>query len=144
MRLRRRLSRPRLHAGRPHRTADRFAATFFDHSFDDPAAARKVFIALEALTHQDLSGLEPDDCLADLITPPASLRDLEALMGLDLQHDPVKGPLAQQALGEIFWHIVLKRLLGDAASRCTWDPETLPKRSVRGVINQKLRGTAGF
>ena len=135
-RSRSRLSRPRLHTGRPHRTAEEFAVTFFDHSFDHPESARKVFVALEALTHQDLSGLEPDDCLADLITPPDSLDDLETLMGLDLRHDPVKGPLARQALDEIYWHIVLKRLLGKAASRCTWDPETLPKRSVRGVIAQ--------
>lgn len=135
-RSRSRLTRPRLHAGRPHRTADQFAATFFDHSFDHPESARQVFVALEGLTDLDLSGLEPDDCLGDLLAPPDSPEGLEVLMGLDLLQDPAKGPIVQQAVDEIYWREVLERLLGDAAPRCTWDPETLAKRSVRGVIAQ--------
>ncbi len=92
--------RPDLHAGRERRTADEFAATFFDPA--NSAAACEVFAALETLTGRDLSGLEPDDCLGDLVVPPDSLEGLEALMAVELRNDPEKGPLARELLGKAY------------------------------------------
>lgn len=127
--------RPGLHADREQRTADEFAATFFDA--EDSAAARQVFVALEAVTRCDLSGLEPDDCLADLISPPDSLDGLEAMMAIELLQDPERGPIARELLDTAYWRHVLDKLLGETAAFCTWDPETLPQRSVQGVIVQR-------
>ena len=124
-----------MHAGRERRTADQFAAAFFDTG--DSAAARRVFVALEELIDCDLSGLEPDDRLADLIAPPDSLGDLEAMMAVELRQDPERGPVARELLDRAYWRRVLDRLLGEMAAYCTWDPETLRERSVRGVIVQR-------
>jgi hypothetical protein len=49
----------------------------------------------------------------------------------------------QGLLHEAVSALVLRELLGAAAKRTTWDPRTVWARSVRGVINERVRWQEG-
>jgi hypothetical protein len=137
--MRRPRKRPSHHKGRGSREAREFAATFFETA-DEQRSAVHVFNALEAFTGLDLSGLEPDDVIGEIIPPPDSLDQVETMMGLDDDDDALqKRPLIEAAIEELFWARVLRTLLGPSAASCSWDPQTLPLRTVRSVVLQAAR-----
>src|SRR5262245_21775721 len=121
------------HAGRPRRTAEEFAASFFHDSRAELSAAQAVFASLQRMSPYDLSGLEPDDRLADILPFPDSSRRAEAVMNV-MGLDPVKEPSKRATVRDVvelqYWQALLDTLLGPARTVCTWDAETLPHRSV--------------
>ena len=140
--LSRQRPRPDFHAGRPRRSAAEFAAAFFAGSRVETDAALHVFGVLEKATEHDLSGLEPDDRLADLIPKPDVLDRVEAMMDIELKNDPARLRVTEEVLLRPYWNSLLRQLLGSARSRCTWDPLTLPVRSVRGLVAEIVRRSA--
>lgn len=127
-------ARPPGHSNRPIRSELEFAEEFFGTSSVETAAACHVFRALGRLTSYNVSGLEPDDCIGDLIDPPDSLDRVEAAMAIDLHSDLTKRHIAEEVFSQQYWGSVLSDLLGSAAAACSWNPSTLPSRSVRGVV----------
>ena len=119
--------------------AHEFAGAFFDTSGEEHDAAVHVYKALLQLSQNPPSTLSPDDRIGDLVRNPASLGEVEAMMGEGFATEPEKQKLLQLALDRLFWQSVLKRLLGSGSSVCTWDPDTLPHRSVRSVVLERAR-----
>jgi hypothetical protein len=86
-----------------------------------------------------------DVAVGDLLTninprrndPRDSLEVIEAKLALD---EELAGPdLTRLALVQLADESVMKPLLGPASDRCQWDPATVWVRSVRGIINERVR-----
>ena len=111
--------------------------------------ARSVHRALEELAKGPLPDLDPEATLADLL--PAARGVLSAS-----PHDAIAGheyaTLAQVVSTSELVRIAVQRhvaerirssLLGSAAASSTWQPHTLGARSVRGLINERVRWLGG-
>jgi hypothetical protein len=112
--------------------------------------ARSVHRALEQLAKHALPDLDPEATLAELL--PAARGVLSAI-----RHDAVtsrdhyvtlaqavsKGAIVREALQRHLAERIRTSLLGPAAARSTWQAHTLGARSVRGVVNERVRWLGG-
>jgi len=111
--------------------------------------ARSVHRALEQLAKHALPDLDPEATLADIL--PAATGVLSGI-----PHDPVaghdyatlaqvvsKGEIVRRALQGHVAERIRSSLLGSAAPRSTWQAHTLGVRSVRGLINERVRWLGG-
>ncbi len=119
--------RPGIHEGRESLSIEEFSSRYFGSSPAQARAAQDFRRHLEATTGLDLSGLSPDDCLGDVLEGTALLKSLTgAPKGRARQEGALVADLVQNALAVYL-------VLGPEIS---WDPETLPTRSMRAVINK--------
>ena len=116
--------------------------------------ARAVHAALEQLSRTRLVRVRPDLSLEELVPRlAATLRAgthtrysgvLHSHQGLEALHpSPAVQELVTDALRERVAERVRRHLLGTAADRCTWDNQTLSVRSVRGIVNERVRWCGG-
>ena len=60
-----------------------------------------------------------------------------------LETDPADPELVDRELEALTAEYALTTLLGPVRSQCHWDPETVWRRSVRGLINERVRQSEG-
>jgi hypothetical protein len=123
------------------------AYTFADTHFAGCPAHRReaqaTFEALENIAARVLLAVDADLTVEAILgsrgaTPPAdSLDVIEAQIALEEElRDPTR---VQESLGVDRSEHVLRTLLGPAAHQSTWEPETVWVRSIRGVVNERVR-----
>ena len=119
--------------------ANRYFAGCCAH-IDEAAGAHR---ALELLSREQLSDLDPDSSIREVLergTPPADSLDTVEF-GMKLEEEiGASIPSSDDAIWE---SLLLRVLLGPSAMRTTWDSATLPARSVRGVIDERVRLRSG-
>ncbi len=105
--------------------------------------ARAVHAALEKMCHRTLASLDPEATIRDLL-PLAEprVKGTRRLRSTDLSGLTVRAvrDLVVELLAD---ESVMKPLLGPAHSATRWDPSTIWARSVRGVINERVRHQQG-
>lgn len=129
-----------------------FAAKHFSGCDTHRQHAEAVHAGLEHLTGRALKELDPETVVAEILPAPrasgshgearGAVDSLDAVeLQLALEAELGKQELVKQALGQHLAAHALKALLGPAAERTTWDPATIRLRSVRGIINERVRHT---
>lgn len=127
--------------------AQTFAATHFLFCQAHRSHAMAVHQALEDLAKRALLNLSPEDTFGDVlgggIKPDAgdSLERLELQIALEEEH--LEPSRVAQAFGAWSARHTMDALLGPARRLSKWDPETLWLRSIRGVINERVRYSDG-
>ena len=121
MKLRKTPPRPSSHEGREPLSLEEFASRYFGTSPAHARAAQEFRRNLEARTGLDLSGLSPDDCLGDVLAGTDLLKLLTAV--------PRGGSFNEELKSFVALQLVVGGFIG-------WDPDTLPARSIRAVINK--------
>jgi hypothetical protein len=127
-----------------------FAAKHFEGCDTHRPHAEAVHAGLEHLIGRALGELDPKTVIAEILSAPgiSSSHDqargtVDSLDAIELQlevdaamgtREVVERALRQRVAGD-----VLKALLGPAAERTTWDLATVSLRSVRGIINERVR-----
>ena len=113
--------------------------------------AAAVYRAIKRISRQDEARITPDETVAGLFAEPGLLNARPGFM------DPIEATdllLALEAeLGRhvsdeeatrVLWAAALfESLLGLAAKKSLWTPETIWIRSVRGIINERVRWLEG-
>ena len=110
-------------------------------------AAKAIHRALEDLLKRFLVTLNPDSAISDVLPnlsapdPSRTARDAAVVGGKQLLagQSVSKQDLVAAALRKLVAERFMKTLLGPAIAHCTWDPETIGARSVRGIINERVR-----
>jgi hypothetical protein len=112
--------------------------------------ARSVHRALEQLAKRTLPDLDPEVTLADVL--PAARGVLSAIPHhafashdnyVTLAQVVSKGGIVAEALQRHLADRIRTILLGRAAAKSTWQAHTLGARSVRGVVNERVRWLGG-
>jgi hypothetical protein len=112
---------------------------------DREAAA--VFRAIERISRQDEARIMPEETVAGLFGEPGLLNSRPAFM------DPIEAAelllaleaglerqLSDEEATRVLWATALfESLLGPAAKKSLWAPETIWVRSIRGIINERVR-----
>jgi hypothetical protein len=134
-----RLSRPNVVA----RRADDFARARFPQCAVHREEAAAVFATLEILNRGPLHVSDPDVPLAELL-PTRGVDSLDAIeRKMALEAELGSSEIASLALAELADESVSKPLLGPAWSHSSWDPATIWSRSLRGVVNERVRHRGG-
>jgi len=109
--------------------------------------ARAVHEALEALAKQPLPAVDPGAVLGDVLpaewvsqlqrprSPTAPDATLAQMLGTQA--------VVRDALYTYLTQRLRSTLLGPAAEASTWDTDTLPIRSVRGLVDERVRHSGG-
>jgi hypothetical protein len=125
-------------------------ATEFASQFGPCEAHRReapaVHAALEQLAKRSLSNLDPEATIADLLFAAGVLATDAG--GAQERHVSVARVLSAhsiltQALKNRLPDRIRSTLLGPAASSSTWLGHTLGARSVRGIVNERVRCLGG-
>lgn len=133
----------------PSVRADAFAAAHFQTCQPHRAHARAVHDELEALARRELPSVDPNDTIAELLS---HLRDAQPAAGdsldrvelqMALEEDLYNTELADRALHTWDAEQVLARLLDKQHPFSQWDAETVWSRSVRGIVNERVRCSGG-
>jgi hypothetical protein len=134
------------------RRGRQFAAKAFGGCQAHLKEAIAVYIALEQLATRRLTQVRPESTIGDVLLTTRALQpnvlSIEQMAELAATVEAKWGD--STSVGEIdetlpleleeFWaRLVQQTLLGPAASHTTWDPPTIWLRSVRGVINERVR-----
>jgi hypothetical protein len=112
--------------------------------------ASAVYAAAERLRRAPLGDLDLDatveDVLGDsllLMASRDSLDLMEQLMAIEEEFGPqvidAKAEVTRSLLGDAVFRV----LLGDISQRTGWSSETVWARSVRGIINERVRCRGG-
>jgi hypothetical protein len=132
--------------------ADAFASDHFGSCPGHHREAAAVHQALESLRGEALDRLEPEGRIADLL-PGNQARDSHRIDVYQALGQPLRSregvPRAIElfaaqitiAIEQLPSQMLMSRLLGSTARRCTWEPRTIWSRSVRGVINERVKHT---
>ena len=112
--------------------------------------ARAVHEALEQMVKQPLAGLDPEAVLGDVLPAEwvSRLQRPPSAIGSDAHPTTLAQVLSKQAVVSDALHTYLTQrlrttLLGPAAAASTWDAGTLPARSVRGLVDERVRHSGG-
>ena len=126
-----------------------FAATHFAGCSAHLIQAEAVHEQLAILAKSEALTVAPDDRIADLLGHSASIPD-DAVDSLDrvelemaLEEELLQPELVKGAVGASSAEHTLATLLGPWRPYCPWDPETVWLRSVRGIINERVRHSGG-
>jgi hypothetical protein len=109
--------------------------------------AAAVFRAIQRISRQDEARILPDETVAGLFGEPGLLNSRPAFM------DPIEATqlllaleaelerhLSDEEATRVLWATALfESLLGPAAKESSWTPETIWTRSIRGIINERVR-----
>jgi hypothetical protein len=111
--------------------------------------AAAVYTTVESLNGGRIGSDDPDIPLAQLV-PEMARRALSQGDSLDvienqmaLEAELASSELTSLALAELADESVVKPLLGSAWGRSRWDPGTIWSRSLRGVVNERVRYRGG-
>jgi hypothetical protein len=113
--------------------------------------ASAVLVAIEGLVHRLPADLGPDMSVCDALggagsepRPESLFDDVQKMR--DLLVVAEKNAAGQWPFGsveetfrEVFAHRVMETLLGAATSETTWAPHTVWARSLRGLVNERVR-----
>jgi hypothetical protein len=126
------------------RRAEAFVETYFNGCPAHQREARGAFEALEKIAGRPLLAVTADTAVGAVIGPgadvsyafdPSEMTEHQMALEEELS-DPI---LVEEALDTARADHVLRTLLGPAADPCTWDPETVWPRSLRGIVNERVR-----
>src|SRR5262245_24025304 len=129
---------------RRKRAAD-FARSHFDTCATHAHEAAAVFVVVESIGRSPLPGLDPDAAIRDIlprhgVEPGPAQDSLDALeLRLAVEEEHRFRDLAALAVAQLENQDIMKALLGPGADLSSWDPSTIWVRSVRGVINERVR-----
>jgi hypothetical protein len=105
--------------------------------------AAAVYGALEQMGRSLVKQVDLDvtiaDCLPKLFANRQPVGDSLDVIEHQLAAEAERGHLTQSALLHLADESVMKPLLGPAAQTSRWNPSTIWMRSVRGVINERVR-----
>ena len=141
----------RIAARSPRGRARAFASRYFAGCQTHAREAAFVHRALERLSQKPTREIRPDTPIADVVTTSESstLRGLDLLevtelvMAMEAELG-VSSSAATRTLSHETWRVVMARLLlGPAFERTAWEPETIWARSVREVIDERVRWAGG-
>ena len=129
--------------------AREFARSHFPACAVHVEEAAAVFTAIEAMNRGPVGSADPDIPLAQLVPDIArsapsqgdSLDALERRMAIEAELGPSE--LTAVAIAQLADESVAKPLLGPAWGRSRWDPGTIWSRSLRGVVNERVRYRGG-
>jgi hypothetical protein len=123
------------------KAAEVFVARHFSSCEPHAEEAAALFLALEKMCASGLVALDPDVALRDVLPEHRPTKDSLEAVELELAFEEELGQNARAnvALRRLADETVFKALLGPAARICSWDPATIWARSVRGVINERVR-----
>ncbi len=100
--------------------------------------ARAVFMSLEELLKRPLRALSPETSIVELLPwVQGGERDI-LVLGAARRSD-----LVAYALREYLREKARASLLGPFVQKCTWTPDTIGARSVRGIVNERVRLRGG-
>jgi hypothetical protein len=123
--------------------ADAFVTAHFDLCAQHAREAAAVHRSLERLRGEPIEQLDPELTIGELL--PGSqvkganrIAELQTLGQVLRQREMIRLALAQLAAEKI-----AHALLGSTGRESSWDPLTIWARSVRGVINERVRRTGG-
>ena len=130
--------------------AHTFAETYFLLCPVHRHEAQAAFEALEQLARRALLKVGADMPVGAVLASSSSsgetlspdsldLIELELAAEAELEDPHIHSQAAAFTRAE---H-VLRTLLGAAAKRSTWDPETIWMRSIRGIVNERVRHRGG-
>lgn len=127
--------------------AHTFADTYFAGCPAHHLEARAAFEALEQLARRALLAVDADatvGCVLGTGIQSSSADSLDVIEAeLALEEELGHPTLVAQAAGSGAANHALLTLLGQAVDQSTWEPETIWLRSVRGVINERVRYREG-
>ena len=132
--------------------AHRFGAAHFRDCEVHAQEARSVYDAIEQLARNPLPHLTPDITIEALVQHSEwlgaaltrdSLDVVEIVMALEEEFGRDLVPSEAEVSGELVTLALSRILLGLAADRTRWSSETIWSRSVRGVINERIRWRGG-
>ena len=137
----------RTRGGRAKRFADRYFLDCPAHSGEGAA----VYRALERLSARPSLAITPDVAVADIVGHAGSipLRGLdsveiaELVAALETAWDVRRSSAEEPAIAAVLSVVLSRWLLGPAIEAVRWDPETIWSRSVRGIINERVRRSGG-
>jgi hypothetical protein len=119
--------------------ADAFASAHFGSCPQHMREAVAVHRGLERLCGKPLDNLDPEVTIGDLLpgsqVKVASRIEEHQTLGQVLR----SRELVTLALGQLAGQKILDALLGSTAKRSSWDPHTVWSRSVRGVVNERVK-----
>jgi hypothetical protein len=131
-----------------HRARE-FAVSHFPACTVHAEEATAVFTTFEALNRRPVHSADPDIPLAQLVPDLArnapsqgdSLEALERTMAIEAELGAADSTAV--AIAELADESVAKPLLGPAWGRSRWDPGTIWSRSLRGIVNERVRHRGG-
>ena len=128
--------------------ASEFAHSHFPGCAVHTQEAAAVFATIEALNRRPVGSPDPDITLAELlpelgrkVASQDSLDVLEQQMAVEAELGSRE--MAALAMSQLAAESVAKPLLGPAWGRSRWDPATIWSRSLRGVVNERVRYRGG-
>jgi hypothetical protein len=83
-----------------------------------------------------------DPRLSRSVPDEDSLDQVERLMALELEYGP-KSAEFTTALEEATTYHIFRGLLGPASRLSRWDPHTIWTRSLRGIVNERVKHRGG-
>ena len=134
------------------RRADAFASTHFGSCRGHCREAVAVHRALESLCGGAFDNLDPEVRIGELLpgnqaTGPYRIETYQAL-GQTLRAREVVPRAIEQFAAQLTIAVerlparrLMNALLGSTARHSTWDPQTIWSRSVRGVVNERVKHT---
>jgi len=134
----------RVHATEADRRASAFAVAHFRGCEAHVHEAAVVHAALERICGVTFAALDPETTIRELAPAGEAVarlvpRDSLELVELQLAAEEASAPEMLRALHSLAGAAVMKAVLGPAALVTSWDPATVLARSVRGVINERVR-----
>jgi hypothetical protein len=122
------------------------------------AEAIAVYNALEHLCERELPAIEPAKLVREILTAPTRLTPsvsdsnfgtnpldcIEFAMAVEEE----QGSMSDQEMDDVMKHFsktehVFNTLLGSVAGASTWDPATIWVRSIRTIVNERVRHRGG-
>ena len=100
--------------------------------------ARAVFSSLEALLNRPLHSLSPETSIAELLPLVSEDEPPNLVPGAARVSD-----LVAQGLRDYLREKARESLLGPVARECRWTPDTIGARSIRGIVNERVRLSGG-
>src|SRR5262249_52991812 len=130
--------------------ASEFAATFFGACEGHSREAAAVYDVFERLARKPLCDVTPDIAVVALLSDSEwlgralgrdSLDVVEIVMALqeEFGEDLVPQDSESEIKEELIALALFRALLGPAGDRSLWSSKTIWSRSVRGVINERVR-----
>ena len=135
----------------PLRRADAFASTHFGSCPGHCREAVAVHRALESLCDGALDNLDPEVRIGELLpdSQAAGPHRIEAqALGQTLRSREVVPRAIERfaanlaiAVEQLPAQRLMRALLGSTARHSTWEPQTIWSRSVRGLVNERVKHT---
>lgn len=125
-------------APRPPAPSLIFARRYFGGCRAHVEEAAAVHRAVEMLIRPEPLSLAPDSSIADVFARTSSIEHVDSLETVELvmQLEEEIGAGIDDTSHE---EVMLRVLLGRGASRSTWGAETISSRSIRGIVEERVR-----